>query len=58
MSLVFKPSGARKIAADNAFDGEWGGGAAAGEAACIFFWLGNGERDIESEDVVRLSGGQ
>ena len=58
MSLVFEPSGAREIAADNAFDGEWGGGAAAGEAACIFFWLGNGGRDIESEDVVRLGGGQ
>ena len=58
MSLVFEPSGAREIAADNAFDGEWGGGAAAGEATCIFFWLGNGGRDIESEDVVRLGGGQ
>ena len=58
MGLVFEPSGAREIAADNAFDGEGGGGAAAGEAACIFFWLGNGGRNIESEDVVRLGGGQ
>ena len=58
MGLVFEPSGAREIATDNAFDGERGGGAASGEAACIFFWLGNGERDIESENVVGLSGGQ
>ena len=58
MGLIFEPSGAREIAADNAFDGEWGGGAATGEAACIFFWLGNGGWDIESEDVVRLGGGQ
>jgi hypothetical protein len=58
MSLVFEPSGAREIAADNAFDGEGSGGAASSEAAGIFVWLGNGGRDIESEDVVRLGGGQ
>jgi hypothetical protein len=58
MGLVFEPSGAREIAADNAFDGEGSSGAASGEAAGIFFWLGNGGRDIESEDVVRLGGGQ
>jgi hypothetical protein len=52
--LIFFPSTACEVTADDTLDRQGLGGKTTGQPACVFFWARNAGWDFEAKNVMRM----